>query len=78
MDPHHICLYNFVQLNNEFFSEILITFSPNLDKKIDHRNLTLDWNHKGRYIPDTKIFGELTNFGDLTILTNHFKQPFLV
>jgi hypothetical protein len=34
-------------------------------------------DHERRY-PNGNFFGELTNFGDLTILTNHFNQPFLV
>ncbi len=31
-----------------------------------------------RQFTNGNFFGELTNFGDITILTNYFNQPFLV
>jgi hypothetical protein len=40
--------------------------------------LKLQRKMHNQHIPNGNFFGELTNFGDLTILTNHFWCEFLV
>ncbi len=46
--------------------------------RVQNESYFILFTHIFDFDPNGIFFGELTNFGDLTILTNHFNQPFLV